>query len=656
MAGVPRYDSFQVVPTGPASTTFRAPSTDGLGIGAEQLRAASEAAGQVGDSLQRVLADRQVTINEAKVKDADNELSERLRQVLTDPKTGYLNQAGRNAVDAQDGARQQVDKAIRDVGAGITNPAQQEMWKAAAERRRILAQGQVDEHFTQQSKVYAVESAGARIKTQMQNAAAYYTDAQQIRTARDSMYAEIDHIAGIKGMGDDERKQAHLEASTMLHKGVIDAYVGADRPSDALKYLGAAKDAGEIDPTKYDEIHKGLIEVATKADSMRLADRLSDQFGDPSVGREAAPVKLFDKGQVSPEVRDATSQRLWANYSRSRSLLSEEREDTRWQWSQEEHVRAAEDRSKRELGIEDASFFGVQGMLKSIIPGVNITSGYRTPGEQAALVARGVTRATHSAHTDWRAMDIEVPSGMTPPQLAGMLEGKGLVGVRVIPESGKGRNQGTGRHWHIQWDGVRADGSVKSDPSIYATLVQAATRDPTGFARQWDPSHFGDVLSASDLKHFSDVAGDAAKNGGKARNYMEATDKALGMLKPELQAAGIATGNTNPGSAEAVRFGNFQRRLLEEAERLSKKNGGAVSPEDLIKVGRGLMGGMRTANGATKYGFEVQVADLQVPFARIPTQDRNWIITNFNQTEGRQPKVFEVESLYANLRRRGVLR
>jgi hypothetical protein len=46
---------------------------------------------------------------------------------------------------------------------------------------------------------------------------------------------------------------------------------------------------------------------------------------------------------------------------------------------------------------------------------------------------------------------------MSPTQLAGMLEGKGLVGVKVIPESGRGRNQGTGRHWHIQWDGMRAD-------------------------------------------------------------------------------------------------------------------------------------------------------------------------------------------------------
>jgi hypothetical protein len=654
MAGVPRYDSFQTAPSGPAGTTFRAPSTDGLGIGAEQLRAASEAAGQVGDSLQRVLADRQVTINEAKVKDADNELSERLRQVLTDPKTGYLNQAGRNAVDAQDSARQQVDKAIKDVGAGITNPAQQEMWKAAAERRRILAQGQVDEHFTQQSKVYAVESAGARIKTQMQNAAAYYTDAQQIRTARDSMYAEIDHIAHVKGMGDDERKQAHLEASTMLHKGVIDAYVGADRPSDALKYLGAAKDAGEIDPTKYDEIHKGLIEVATKADSMRLADRLSDQFHDPGAAEKQLR-SLFDKGQISPEVRDATSNGYGpsiAAAARSCPRSARTRAGSGARKSMRAPPRTA---ASANSASRTPASSACRACSSRSSPASNITSGYRTPGEQAALVARGVTRATDSAHTHWRAMDIEPPGDMTPPQLAGMLEGKGLVGVRVIPESGKGRNQGTGRHWHIQWDGVRADGSVKTDPSIYATLVQAATRDPTGFARQWDPSHFGDVLSAPDIKHFSDVAGEAAKNGGKARNYMEATDKALGALKPELQAAGIDT-TPKQGTPEAVAYGNYTRRLLEEAERLSKKNGGAVSPEDLIKMGRGLMGQVTTANGSAKRAFEVKVSDLQVPFARIPTQDRNWIITNFNQTEGRQPKVFEVESLYANLRRRGVLR
>jgi hypothetical protein len=41
------------------------------------------------------------------------------------------------------------------------------------------------------------------------------------------------------------------------------------------------------------------------------------------------------------------------------------------------------------------------------------TSGYRTQGEQNALIARGLTKTKRSQHTDRNAIDFGVPRGWT---------------------------------------------------------------------------------------------------------------------------------------------------------------------------------------------------------------------------------------------------
>lgn len=63
------------------------------------------------------------------------------------------------------------------------------------------------------------------------------------------------------------------------------------------------------------------------------------------------------------------------------------------------------------------------------------TSGYRTQAHQNALIAQGLTKTRHSAHTSGDAVDFAVPQGMSKQQaIAEVL--KQNPGARAIPSNG----------------------------------------------------------------------------------------------------------------------------------------------------------------------------------------------------------------------------
>lgn len=89
------------------------------------------------------------------------------------------------------------------------------------------------------------------------------------------------------------------------------------------------------------------------------------------------------------------------------------------------------------------------GFVQQRYPG-RPTSGYRTQAEQDALVRRGVTSATRSAHTYAEGQDFVPDVPMSEwPRIKAELEATGRFrSVRI--ETGQGRNQGTGAHIHLE--------------------------------------------------------------------------------------------------------------------------------------------------------------------------------------------------------------
>lgn len=87
--------------------------------------------------------------------------------------------------------------------------------------------------------------------------------------------------------------------------------------------------------------------------------------------------------------------------------------------------------------------------IKAAFPGVRITDLDRTPAQQRALVARGVTRSTNSQHIDGNGIDLVLPKGVSASAIKAWIGDQGENPGEFLVESGKGKNQGTGAHLHI---------------------------------------------------------------------------------------------------------------------------------------------------------------------------------------------------------------
>lgn len=68
--------------------------------------------------------------------------------------------------------------------------------------------------------------------------------------------------------------------------------------------------------------------------------------------------------------------------------------------------------------------------------GFTPTSGYRTPGHQAALKSQGLTKTSFGSHQRGDGIDIVPPPGMGKAEAISLLQGK-YPGARFIPSNGR---------------------------------------------------------------------------------------------------------------------------------------------------------------------------------------------------------------------------
>jgi hypothetical protein len=83
-----------------------------------------------------------------------------------------------------------------------------------------------------------------------------------------------------------------------------------------------------------------------------------------------------------------------------------------------------------------------RGLVASILPGVVVTSGTRTPERNAE-----VNGVKNSYHLRGQALDIKPPQGVSLEQFRQALEARGMPVAELIDE---------GNHWHLAW-GAKAD-------------------------------------------------------------------------------------------------------------------------------------------------------------------------------------------------------
>lgn len=132
------------------------------------------------------------------------------------------------------------------------------------------------------------------------------------------------------------------------------------------------------------------------------------------------------------------------------------------------------------------------GILRAEFGQDSVTSGYRSQAEQDALVRRGATKATRSSHTYSNGFDLAINSAESADDIRKRLRARGINVTKVIQESGKGKNQGTGPHWHIEIDGpsggnqMAGRGNVPQINVAPSSVPGPSGRPNTGVTNQSD--------------------------------------------------------------------------------------------------------------------------------------------------------------------------
>lgn len=115
------------------------------------------------------------------------------------------------------------------------------------------------------------------------------------------------------------------------------------------------------------------------------------------------------------------------------------------------------------------------GILRAEFGQDSVTSGYRSQAEQDALVKRGVTRATRSSHTYSNGFDLAIGSAKSADEIRQRMRARGIDVTKVIRETGKGSNQGTGAHWHIEIGGPPSNAGNKGNQQMAGGTVPQIT-------------------------------------------------------------------------------------------------------------------------------------------------------------------------------------
>lgn len=657
MARVINLENFSQAPGGRGGQSYDAP-TPLPNLAAKQLEQSAQVLDQNSRLLQATLLDIQTKKNEAQVKEADVELAEKMRNLLNDPKTGYLNSQGKNAVDARESTEKAIDEALREMEGRFTSPETKRMWSDASQARRSNAISQIMGHAAKETNVYRVQSGAARIESAMQDAAANWKDADARSVAKATMLAEVSELAQLKGFDADQTKQANIDATTAFHTQIMSAMLAQDQTTAAEEYLTANEK--EIDATKVSAIREKLQTASLKRQSIDLSDKLLETV--PGIEGQLAQVKdLYKQGKVSPELRDATEQRLWAS------------------WQDDQRLDAEADRQAREelQGIELATGEnmapidqgGVRGLLTTLFPGVQITSGARSPNHPLSIKNPG---SYHNTKNGGFAIDVRKIPGVSFNEFVGKLRGAGLNVVEAIDEYKNPSKNATGGHWHIAWKGARATPkgnapSIKTNPQLYSDLLAAAADDPTGFAQGFSVEAFSSELSPTDLKYFAEKADAIRRGNTKAMEGLASYRAGLKALIPDIKAAGI---DVKDGSL--AKFTNAFQKEVEKEEAKVKR---PLTLKEATAVGRGLL-----AEGYIEQDYwrdksvrryEVAPRELDrfytkggtsrasrtVPYAQIPAAKRERLISEWQKyNPGRQPSRRDIEATYVRFRERGLMK
>lgn len=288
------------------------------GAGSKEISDMGNAVEGAAGTLGQVAADQMATVNEAAVKSAHANLVAASANILHDPKTGYLNKLGGDAVNGYDGP-DGVAQALKDLPDkftdGLTNPVQQRLYQQAATQTIQSALNQAQQHAGQQTTKYELDSSAARAGAFADTAVASYnpvknSDNSAYNTAITGQLVELDSQAQKLGLDGAEYDAYIKQGMTKTHVSLVDHLVSNGQTQGAKDYLDSVR--SDL-PTAVADKLDGLLKVgAAKDDGINLAIDLGSRFGGNISAQEKELNRMKVDGEIDADTYTITQSQLRA--------------------------------------------------------------------------------------------------------------------------------------------------------------------------------------------------------------------------------------------------------------------------------------------------------------------------------------------------------
>jgi hypothetical protein len=376
MAGLPRYDNFQLTPTGPAATPLTAPSTEGFKRVGHQMQQMGQAVQNAAGVASEIVLEGQREGNQLRLLEAQTQAAQAVIQLTYDEKEGYANLKGDAVMNRQGGVSltdeyvQRYGQKLDEIGAGLKNDAQKQAFSVMAAQLRTKFSASVEEHA---AKEYRTWRSGV-----LSNA---------IVTAREEVAYGRDIAANLERIATTARAYGEFQGH-----------------------------AGEV-----------LDTVAKEQQSGAVADAYQRHW---KAGRADAAMALYDEfSHFLTAKDDAEIGGLVANERNLRTGLSGVDTVLDLYWGSEPAASPLGGGVPGPAPPAAGTLDQTRGIIAGLVPGVTFTSGRRSKEDNAR-----VGGAKNSYHLSGQAWDVTPPPGMSMAQLHDRLKNSGLSFVEVINE------------------------------------------------------------------------------------------------------------------------------------------------------------------------------------------------------------------------------
>jgi hypothetical protein len=201
------------------------------------------------------LAHMTARYNEASVTEAHAGLLDKLKSILHEPGTGYLNLQGKNAVSSFDTVKDALGQLPKQISDSLSNDQQRAMFDKVAGSTLSAAVSQVQRHAARQMESYEADASQARAAAAADSTVCAYNpapgaDNSFYRQALLTQKIELEKQAALRGLTEPALRDHYVQFGpdgksglACTYSNVITGLLNNDQAQAAQSYFDRVKDA-----------------------------------------------------------------------------------------------------------------------------------------------------------------------------------------------------------------------------------------------------------------------------------------------------------------------------------------------------------------------------------------------------------------------------